>query len=70
MKWIAVSGNWYHCEGDQADIFFIPCGNDVRMVSSVPFSFCFVFPARKQEIIKLTEQLIEAINNGDFEAYA
>ncbi|XP_055518056.1 calcium/calmodulin-dependent protein kinase type II delta chain isoform X23 [Leucoraja erinacea] len=25
---------------------------------------------RKQEIIKLTEQLIEAINNGDFEAYA
>ncbi|XP_078421683.1 calcium/calmodulin-dependent protein kinase type II subunit beta-like isoform X11 [Cetorhinus maximus] len=26
--------------------------------------------SRKQEIIKLTEQLIEAINNGDFEAYA
>ncbi len=26
-------------------------------------------PARKQEIIKITEQLIEAINNGDFEAY-
>ncbi|KAG1971371.1 calcium/calmodulin-dependent protein kinase type II subunit beta [Pimephales promelas] len=26
--------------------------------------------ARKQEIIKITEQLIEAINNGDFEAYA
>uniref|UniRef100_A0A8C3AZ58 calcium/calmodulin-dependent protein kinase n=1 Tax=Cyclopterus lumpus TaxID=8103 RepID=A0A8C3AZ58_CYCLU len=26
-------------------------------------------PARKQEIIKMTEQLIEAINNGDFEAY-
>ncbi|XP_035387248.1 calcium/calmodulin-dependent protein kinase type II subunit gamma isoform X3 [Electrophorus electricus] len=25
--------------------------------------------ARKQEIIKITEQLIEAINNGDFEAY-
>ncbi|XP_037321651.1 calcium/calmodulin-dependent protein kinase type II delta chain isoform X26 [Pungitius pungitius] len=24
---------------------------------------------RKQEIIKMTEQLIEAINNGDFEAY-
>ncbi|XP_073346012.1 calcium/calmodulin-dependent protein kinase type II subunit gamma isoform X1 [Pagrus major] len=24
---------------------------------------------RKQEIIKITEQLIEAINNGDFEAY-
>ncbi|XP_025777882.1 calcium/calmodulin-dependent protein kinase type II subunit delta isoform X7 [Puma concolor] len=27
------------------------------------------FSARKQEIIKVTEQLIEAINNGDFEAY-
>ncbi|XP_066534661.1 calcium/calmodulin-dependent protein kinase type II subunit gamma isoform X6 [Hoplias malabaricus] len=26
-------------------------------------------PTRKQEIIKITEQLIEAINNGDFEAY-
>ncbi|XP_056601223.1 calcium/calmodulin-dependent protein kinase (CaM kinase) II beta 1 isoform X36 [Triplophysa dalaica] len=25
---------------------------------------------RKQEIIKITEQLIEGINNGDFEAYA
>ncbi|XP_047233099.1 calcium/calmodulin-dependent protein kinase type II subunit gamma isoform X8 [Girardinichthys multiradiatus] len=26
-------------------------------------------PTRKQEIIKITEQLIEAINNGDFDAY-
>ncbi|XP_058645969.1 calcium/calmodulin-dependent protein kinase type II subunit beta isoform X39 [Onychostoma macrolepis] len=26
--------------------------------------------SRKQEIIKITEQLIEAINNGDFDAYA
>ncbi|KAM6040475.1 calcium/calmodulin-dependent protein kinase type II subunit beta-like [Chlamydotis macqueenii] len=26
--------------------------------------------ARKQEIIKITVQLIEAVNNGDFEAYA
>uniref|UniRef100_A0A674NDJ5 calcium/calmodulin-dependent protein kinase n=1 Tax=Takifugu rubripes TaxID=31033 RepID=A0A674NDJ5_TAKRU len=36
-----------------------------------PDSFFFVpcFAARKQEIIKVTEQLIEAINNGDFEAY-
>uniref|UniRef100_A0A8C7VBS7 calcium/calmodulin-dependent protein kinase n=1 Tax=Oncorhynchus mykiss TaxID=8022 RepID=A0A8C7VBS7_ONCMY len=31
-------------------------------------SRCVSF-ARKQEIIKVTEQLIEAINNGDFEAY-
>uniref|UniRef100_A0A8C0EXY7 calcium/calmodulin-dependent protein kinase n=1 Tax=Bubo bubo TaxID=30461 RepID=A0A8C0EXY7_BUBBB len=29
----------------------------------------FFFAVRKQEIIKITEQLIEAINNGDFEAY-
>uniref|UniRef100_A0A8C6KWQ5 calcium/calmodulin-dependent protein kinase n=1 Tax=Nothobranchius furzeri TaxID=105023 RepID=A0A8C6KWQ5_NOTFU len=29
----------------------------------------FLSPACKQEIIKMTEQLIEAINNGDFEAY-
>nr|KAF6417978.1 calcium/calmodulin dependent protein kinase II beta [Rousettus aegyptiacus] len=28
------------------------------------------FSARKQDIIKITEQLIEAVNNGDFEAYA
>uniref|UniRef100_A0A8C8EIE5 calcium/calmodulin-dependent protein kinase n=1 Tax=Oncorhynchus tshawytscha TaxID=74940 RepID=A0A8C8EIE5_ONCTS len=29
-----------------------------------------LFLLRKQEIIKITEQLIEAVNNGDFEAYA
>uniref|UniRef100_A0A672I9R5 calcium/calmodulin-dependent protein kinase n=1 Tax=Salarias fasciatus TaxID=181472 RepID=A0A672I9R5_SALFA len=29
-----------------------------------------ILTSRKQEIIKITEQLIEAINNGDFEAYA
>uniref|UniRef100_A0AAX7VH12 calcium/calmodulin-dependent protein kinase n=1 Tax=Astatotilapia calliptera TaxID=8154 RepID=A0AAX7VH12_ASTCA len=33
-------------------------------------TFCFFSAARKQEIIKITEQLIEAVNNGDFEAYA
>lgn len=27
------------------------------------------FTVRKQEIIKVTEQLIEAISNGDFESY-
>ncbi|XP_058581657.1 calcium/calmodulin-dependent protein kinase type II subunit beta isoform X1 [Neofelis nebulosa] len=27
-------------------------------------------PSRKQEVIKITEQLIEAVNSGDFEAYA
>uniref|UniRef100_A0A8D3CRG8 calcium/calmodulin-dependent protein kinase n=1 Tax=Scophthalmus maximus TaxID=52904 RepID=A0A8D3CRG8_SCOMX len=34
------------------------------------FAYVFVSAARKQEIIKITEQLIEAVNNGDFEAYA
>ncbi|XP_040176350.1 calcium/calmodulin-dependent protein kinase type II subunit gamma isoform X7 [Rana temporaria] len=34
----------------------------------VPFSLSNSL-LRKQEIIKITEQLIEAINNGDFEAY-
>uniref|UniRef100_A0A671WM63 calcium/calmodulin-dependent protein kinase n=1 Tax=Sparus aurata TaxID=8175 RepID=A0A671WM63_SPAAU len=40
-----------------------------------PFTICpsllsaALSVARKQEIIKITEQLIEAINNGDFEAY-
>uniref|UniRef100_A0A669D7Y1 calcium/calmodulin-dependent protein kinase n=1 Tax=Oreochromis niloticus TaxID=8128 RepID=A0A669D7Y1_ORENI len=31
---------------------------------------CLTSHSRKQEIIKVTEQLIESINNGDFEAYA
>lgn len=29
----------------------------------------YILSARRQEIIKMTEQLIEAINTGDFEAY-
>uniref|UniRef100_A0A3Q3K4W7 calcium/calmodulin-dependent protein kinase n=1 Tax=Monopterus albus TaxID=43700 RepID=A0A3Q3K4W7_MONAL len=34
-----------------------------------PHQLLLTLTARKQEIIKMTEQLIEAINNGDFEAY-
>uniref|UniRef100_A0A672NXL3 calcium/calmodulin-dependent protein kinase n=1 Tax=Sinocyclocheilus grahami TaxID=75366 RepID=A0A672NXL3_SINGR len=49
-------------------------GNKVLIICTLFHSF---FPpslplcalARKQEIIKVTELLIEAINNGDFEAY-
>lgn len=37
--------------------------------SSTTSSSLSLLAARKQEIIKMTEQLIEAINNGDFEAY-
>lgn len=35
----------------------------------INFLFNFLLTARRQEIIKMTEQLIEAINTGDFEAY-
>ncbi|XP_041757525.1 calcium/calmodulin-dependent protein kinase type II subunit gamma isoform X10 [Coregonus clupeaformis] len=35
-----------------------------------PYSLSLTSQTRKQEIIKITEQLIEAVNNGDFEAYA
>uniref|UniRef100_A0A8C0A0Y4 calcium/calmodulin-dependent protein kinase n=1 Tax=Anas zonorhyncha TaxID=75864 RepID=A0A8C0A0Y4_9AVES len=39
-------------------------------VKGMIFKLClYLSLARKQEIIKVTEQLIEAINNGDFEAY-
>ncbi|KAI5617427.1 calcium/calmodulin-dependent protein kinase type II subunit gamma isoform X7, partial [Silurus asotus] len=41
-----------------SEVRAFPCGE-----------FCSIYAARKQEIIKITEQLIEAINNGDFEAY-
>uniref|UniRef100_A0A674MV06 calcium/calmodulin-dependent protein kinase n=1 Tax=Takifugu rubripes TaxID=31033 RepID=A0A674MV06_TAKRU len=42
-----------------------------RLLRFLPSSYVFVpvSAARKQEIIKITEQLIEAINNGDFDAY-
>uniref|UniRef100_A0A8C8C423 calcium/calmodulin-dependent protein kinase n=1 Tax=Oncorhynchus tshawytscha TaxID=74940 RepID=A0A8C8C423_ONCTS len=43
------------------------------LIPPSPFPL-FILPSpsslRKQEIIKITEQLIEAVNNGDFEAYA
>uniref|UniRef100_H2N045 calcium/calmodulin-dependent protein kinase n=1 Tax=Oryzias latipes TaxID=8090 RepID=H2N045_ORYLA len=43
-------------------VFGSSCGRTTLVASPVS-------TARKQEIIKVTEQLIEAINNGDFEAY-
>ncbi|KAK5881460.1 hypothetical protein CesoFtcFv8_022255 [Champsocephalus esox] len=36
---------------------------------TLPLSLSLFSAVRKQEIIKITEQLIEAINNGDFDAY-
>uniref|UniRef100_A0A8C2J065 calcium/calmodulin-dependent protein kinase n=1 Tax=Cyprinus carpio TaxID=7962 RepID=A0A8C2J065_CYPCA len=41
----------------------------VPTTTTLPLT-CLCVSARKQEIIKVTEQLIESINNGDFEAYA
>uniref|UniRef100_A0A4W4HKJ6 calcium/calmodulin-dependent protein kinase n=1 Tax=Electrophorus electricus TaxID=8005 RepID=A0A4W4HKJ6_ELEEL len=47
------------------------CPRDSVAFTYPDFFTCpFPLTARKQEIIKITEQLIEAINNGDFEAYA
>ncbi|XP_045890380.1 calcium/calmodulin-dependent protein kinase (CaM kinase) II beta 1 isoform X1 [Micropterus dolomieu] len=42
----------------------------VLSAPSPPHTPVVPMQTRKQEIIKITEQLIEAINNGDFEAYA
>uniref|UniRef100_A0A8C9ZX34 calcium/calmodulin-dependent protein kinase n=1 Tax=Sander lucioperca TaxID=283035 RepID=A0A8C9ZX34_SANLU len=44
-------------------------GGSVRGSRKRSRDICLEF-SRKQEIIKITEQLIEAVNNGDFEAYA
>uniref|UniRef100_A0A8C5BKR6 calcium/calmodulin-dependent protein kinase n=1 Tax=Gadus morhua TaxID=8049 RepID=A0A8C5BKR6_GADMO len=47
----------------------LQCGGRVLQWGGVSSSAGGVLQSRKQEIIKATEQLIEAINNGDFEAY-
>ncbi|XP_067466675.1 calcium/calmodulin-dependent protein kinase type II delta chain isoform X10 [Thunnus thynnus] len=46
-----------------------PCPEPESALSAPAGSSCNLQQTRKQEIIKMTEQLIEAINNGDFEAY-
>ncbi|XP_059489093.1 calcium/calmodulin-dependent protein kinase type II alpha chain isoform X3 [Neocloeon triangulifer] len=51
--------------GDEIDDIRILCPTKIcSQISNTSLS-----SARKQEIIKMTEQLIEAINNSDFEAY-
>uniref|UniRef100_A0A8C4PLF6 calcium/calmodulin-dependent protein kinase n=1 Tax=Equus asinus asinus TaxID=83772 RepID=A0A8C4PLF6_EQUAS len=63
------------CVKNSAPILCSPLKKGV--MTSILSGFCPLFSpnsislplARKQEIIKVTEQLIEAINNGDFEAY-
>ncbi|XP_069475088.1 calcium/calmodulin-dependent protein kinase type II subunit beta isoform X10 [Ambystoma mexicanum] len=54
------------------------CGSPAELASTarmpmgppIPAAAAAAAASRKQEIIKITEQLIEAVNNGDFEAYA
>uniref|UniRef100_A0A8K9XJ78 calcium/calmodulin-dependent protein kinase n=1 Tax=Oncorhynchus mykiss TaxID=8022 RepID=A0A8K9XJ78_ONCMY len=45
-----------------------PESEHAQSIAELP-SLSLCSQARKQEIIKITEQLIEAVNNGDFEAY-
>uniref|UniRef100_A0A4W6FU64 calcium/calmodulin-dependent protein kinase n=1 Tax=Lates calcarifer TaxID=8187 RepID=A0A4W6FU64_LATCA len=49
----------------QTTVIHNPVDGNKVLQQKTPFS-----RSRKQEIIKVTEQLIESINNGDFEAYA
>uniref|UniRef100_A0A4W5NS39 calcium/calmodulin-dependent protein kinase n=1 Tax=Hucho hucho TaxID=62062 RepID=A0A4W5NS39_9TELE len=53
-------------KADAAKIAELPSLSSHFFLSLPHFSLSL---ARKQEIIKITEQLIEAVNNGDFEAY-
>ncbi|XP_028980577.1 calcium/calmodulin-dependent protein kinase (CaM kinase) II beta 1 isoform X20 [Esox lucius] len=46
------------------------CNPTSPLPPASPSSLSLTSQTRKQEIIKITEQLIEAVNNGDFEAYA
>uniref|UniRef100_A0A8C6NNU2 calcium/calmodulin-dependent protein kinase n=1 Tax=Nothobranchius furzeri TaxID=105023 RepID=A0A8C6NNU2_NOTFU len=48
----------------------VSCSNVDRWLGPCSYNSYFFVAARKQEIIKVTEQLIESINNGDFESYA
>ncbi|XP_033609274.1 calcium/calmodulin-dependent protein kinase type II delta chain isoform X1 [Cryptotermes secundus] len=53
------------CDSDYLDEIRILCPNKTcSLLSTNSYG-----SARKQEIIKMTEQLIEAINTGDYEAY-
>uniref|UniRef100_A0A8P4G806 calcium/calmodulin-dependent protein kinase n=1 Tax=Dicentrarchus labrax TaxID=13489 RepID=A0A8P4G806_DICLA len=56
------------CEGGTGSPFHMG-SDDFFFISALLDNF-FYRVSRKQEIIKVTEQLIESINNGDFESYA
>lgn len=80
--WIALPTTNKPCQqlstsSQCAGILWIPCiqSYNCTIMRALSFYhksstfFCFLHLARRQEIIKMTEQLIEAINNGDFETY-
>ncbi|XP_078144914.1 calcium/calmodulin-dependent protein kinase type II delta chain-like isoform X3 [Centroberyx gerrardi] len=58
------------CRATSADSAVVSqCSATEEQTQQAPTPPCPPPTSRKQEIIKITEQLIEAINNGDFEAY-
>uniref|UniRef100_A0A8P4FZL5 calcium/calmodulin-dependent protein kinase n=1 Tax=Dicentrarchus labrax TaxID=13489 RepID=A0A8P4FZL5_DICLA len=66
------SGELWHCNNTEEEEMKGRKGTCPTFTYSACL-FCSLYIlsrfSRKQEIIKMTEQLIEAINNGDFEAY-
>uniref|UniRef100_A0AAQ4QXZ0 calcium/calmodulin-dependent protein kinase n=1 Tax=Gasterosteus aculeatus aculeatus TaxID=481459 RepID=A0AAQ4QXZ0_GASAC len=72
---VLVPGSWSHerrrrMGGVENVVHGVDCCPASRPPVSPPASLALLLSAaRKQEIIKITEQLIEAINNGDFDAY-
>ncbi|KAM4607623.1 calcium/calmodulin-dependent protein kinase type II subunit gamma isoform 2-T2 [Polymixia lowei] len=57
------------CGAPSADSAVASQSSTTEEQTQAPAPLCPPSASRKQEIIKITEQLIEAINNGDFEAY-
>ncbi|XP_027030876.1 calcium/calmodulin-dependent protein kinase type II subunit gamma isoform X2 [Tachysurus fulvidraco] len=62
-----VKGSMESCNTTEEEDMKVDAVNSALLSESLPA--LIPPPTRKQEIIKITEQLIEAINNGDFEAY-
>uniref|UniRef100_A0A7N8XVD0 calcium/calmodulin-dependent protein kinase n=1 Tax=Mastacembelus armatus TaxID=205130 RepID=A0A7N8XVD0_9TELE len=57
------------CESTTTDSAVLSQCSTTDEQTPTPSPLCPPPTSRKQEIIKITEQLIEAINHGDFEAY-
>jgi len=55
--------------GEISEDLWDTTADDLIILTSVCVCACVCTSVRKQDIIKVTEQLIEAISNGDFESY-